>query len=296
MRNPFQHSAAGSGSFLPHDYVKGKNDFRANLLCLGLFSIVMAGVIGAFFVTSRSRIQIKREQDLITAEYVKEKTRIEQLEQLDAQNEELLGKADVTTALLEPIPRSVLLSELVQRRPEKIALLEIRLEGKRQKQPQVAGGSNASAGGVNSLSGRPPAQVASKTPPAKAKAPAKGGKTGEKARARVAAAPKVEAPRFEYSLKIVGVAEVNTEITDYLKALQESPILDGVDLKYIEGTSIDKDDFRKFEIQAVFRKGADGRSLLAKAEEASSEKSQPAGQPASNPAPVTSDATSGKGD
>jgi len=247
MKNPFLRDQSG-GSFLPQDYVKGKHEFRANLICLGLFGVVMFGVVSAFFVTNRQWIQVRHEQQVITADYTKEAAKIEQLKKLDDQNAQMLEKAEITTALVEQVPRSVLLRELINRLPENITLTEMVLEGKRSKtSPPVAGGSNAavSGAGVKNLSGRPTGQVSGQVAKGKAKPEA----------------PKVEAPRFEYTLKLTGIAKVNNEISDYLHSLQESPILDGVDLRYIKETDIDKESFRKFEIQATIKKGADGRAL-----------------------------------
>jgi Tfp pilus assembly protein PilN len=249
MKNPFLRDSAG-GSFLPQDYVKGKHEFRANLICLGLFGVVMFGVVSAFFVTNRQWIQVRHEQQVITADYTKEAAKIEQLKKLDDQNAQMLEKAEITTALVEQVPRSVLLRELINRLPDNITLTEMVLEGKRAKTTAtVAGGSNASAAaastGVKNLSGRPAGQVS--------------GQVSSKGKATEAT--KVEAPRFEYTLKLTGIAKVNNEISDYLHSLQESPILDGVDLRYIKETEIDRESYRKFEIQATIRKGADGRAL-----------------------------------
>lgn len=241
-----------AASFLPTDYVKGKHEFRANIICLGLFAVVMAGVVGAYFVTNRERIRITREQEQIQTEYAKEKDRIEQLAKLDDENTELLQRAEVTTALIEQIPRSVLMSELVNRLPENITLTEVILDGKREKR-SVSGGSNASAAQRKSAVAPPKsAQRASRT-------------AGVKVPAGPATAP-VEAPRFEYTLKVIGLAQVNNQITDYLKSLKESPILENVDLRYIKEAPASRgessEEFRQFEIQAQFKRGADGRRLM----------------------------------
>ncbi len=272
MKNPFLRDQS-AGSFLPQDYVKGKHEFRANLICLGLFGVVMFGVVSAFFVTNRQWIQVRHEQQVITADYTKEAAKIEQLKKLDLQNAQMLEKAEITTALVEQVPRSVLLRELVNRLPENITLTEMVLEGKRAKTaPVVSGGSIGSGSGVKNLSGRPAGQSSSAV-----------GKNAPKVEA-----PKVEAPRFEYTLKLTGLAKVNNEISDYLHSLQESPILDGVDLRYIKETGVDKESFRKFEIQATIKKGADGRALDPNPQTVAKKtfsNDKPSSTPAGKPAP-----------
>ena len=39
-----------ASSFLPTDYVRGKGQARASMFAIMLFVLVLAGVIGAFFV------------------------------------------------------------------------------------------------------------------------------------------------------------------------------------------------------------------------------------------------------
>lgn len=247
MQLPFVKDRS-SASFLPTDYVRSKHEFRANLICLGLFGVVMFGVMGAFFVTNRQWIQIRAQQEQISAEYAREASKVEQLRKLDEQNARMIEKAEVTTALLERVQRRVLLREIVSRMPDRMSLLEVNLEGKRTTAPatqggMVAGGSNsAAAPATGTLKGR--STVAGRANPIGRPAPSR-----------------VEAPRFEYTLRIVGLAEVNNQITDYLRSLQQSPILSEVDLRYIQATDVDKEPFRKFEIRATIRPDADGRDL-----------------------------------
>src|SRR5690554_1039472 len=122
MRNPFLRPDMGGGSFLPEDYVARKAETRASLISLALFGIVLGGVVAAFFVTNRQWLSVRREQELINTLYTQEARKIEQLKKLEAQKAEMLAKAEVTTALVEKVPRSVLLSELTTRMPESITL------------------------------------------------------------------------------------------------------------------------------------------------------------------------------
>src|SRR5262245_51862205 len=162
MRNPFARTDAGNSSFLPQDYVARKAELRANLLCLALFGVVMFGVIAAFFVTNRQWLQVRQAQQTITTQYSQEAAKIEQLNRLENQKAEMMEKAEITTALIEKVPRSTLLSELITRMPEEITLLEFSLVSKRIKEtapalpPLGAKGPTGAAGGtVRSLGGAP---------------------------------------------------------------------------------------------------------------------------------------------
>jgi len=90
VTNPFQQAQNDGVSFLPEDYIARKSETRANLLCLSLFGVVMFAVIGAFFVTNRQWLSVRREQETINKLYTKETMKIEQLKSLEEQKTEML--------------------------------------------------------------------------------------------------------------------------------------------------------------------------------------------------------------
>jgi Tfp pilus assembly protein PilN len=252
MKNPFSRPDGAGGSFLPQDYVARKAELRANLLCLGLFGVVMFGVVAAFFVTNRQWLQVRSEQQTITVQYSQEAAKIEQLDRLEAQKSEMMAKAEITTALIEKVPRATLLSELITRMPQEITLLELSLVSKRIKDATPSKPGTITTVAPSPAVGTLTAKAAG-TPAAKPSAAAKGGKAGEP--------EKVPPPRFDYTLHLIGVARQNNNIADYLAALKACPVLENVDLKYIKDFTIEKMDLRKFEIEATIAKNADARGL-----------------------------------
>ena len=68
-------------------------------------------------------------------------------------------------------------------------------------------------------------------------------------------------PRFEYTLKITGVAPTNNDIADYLRKLQDSPLLRDVELTYIEETKLEGLELRRFEIISQLPDDADAREV-----------------------------------
>jgi hypothetical protein len=246
MRNPFLKAEQSGGSFLPQEYVARKNEMRANLVCLSLFGVVMFGVVAAFFVTNRQWLQVKAQQKSVTVQYTQEGAKIEQYKRLEAQKSEMMDKAEITTALVEKVPRSKLMSEVVTRMPKDITLLEVQLIGKRIK--DVPGQQQPAAmapGAIKTLGGKPSAQISGAKIPA-APPPSK---------------ERISAPRLEFTLKLIGVARVNQDVSDYLTSLKACSILENVDLKIIKETTIEKLDLRRFEIEASIRKDADARGL-----------------------------------
>jgi hypothetical protein len=80
--------------------------------------------------------------------------------------------------------------------------------------------------------------------------------------AAAATAPKeeVKAPKFEFTLNLQGVAGVNNDISDYLTSLKGCTLLDRLELPYIQVTTVDQVELRKFEIQANIATNADARA------------------------------------
>jgi Tfp pilus assembly protein PilN len=244
MSNPFAQHRSDAVSFLPEDYVARKSETRANLLCLSLFGVVMFGVVGAFFVTNRQWLSVRAEQETINKLYTEETQKIEQLKVLEEQKMEMLQKAEITTALIEKVPRSVLLAELVNRMPPNITLESFNLKSKRINQTPPS----------TSPLGKPVARVKTLT-----------GVGAQQTASAAKTAPAVKPPSFEYTLVLTGVATINQDITDYVSNLGESPLLSGIELNFIEETVKNDIEMRKFEIGAVLRPDADARSIEAPA-------------------------------
>lgn len=240
--NPFLRQSGESpaaASFLPEDYVERQSSARANALALVLFAIVMTGVIAAFFVTTRRWESVRTQQSHINELYAQEAKKIEQLKGLEKQRAQMLDKAEITTALTERAPRSILLEQIVNRAPQDtLAFAELELKSKRidPPKPEPKPTDKNAKPGVRSLVG--------------AKKDAKDEKP----------AP-VRAPRFEYTLTINGIAQRNTDITDFLSKLGDCALLERPDLSYIDNVTIDKTPFRKFQIVTGLNDAFDARSL-----------------------------------
>lgn len=234
---PWNPDPRDSGSsFLPKDYVKGKQEVRFVAITVSLFLVVMLAVVGAFLVTNRRWATVRDQQRVISAQYESEKAKLDQLKTLETQRDEMLSKAQITTALLETAPRSVLLAELVTNLPDEATLLQAKLVSKRIKQaPSVEA-----------------AKAASK---AKSKSKSKSDKE------EPAKPPVVQPPKFEYTLTVTGVAPTNNEVADYLSRLQRSPLLKSVELTFIDDTKLQDLELRKFEIVAQLPEDADAREV-----------------------------------
>lgn len=238
MLNRSHGEHAGGGSFLPEEYVRSKGQSRANIVGLGLFGIVLIAVVGAFVLNHQRQVKLAQEVKTIRVEFEAEASKIEQLRVLEKRREELLESAEVVAALIEPVPRSVLMAELLRDLPTGLALSSVGVDAERIK---------------------PPAPSA--TPATAAKVQTRSIASGQQASGDKAVKERVLPPRFRYTMTVDGLAELNNEVADYLASLKRSPLLRDVELVYISETKVDDQALRKFRITAEVRRDADATAV-----------------------------------
>lgn len=226
-------------SFLPEDYLEKRVERRTNLFALTLFSVVTVGVIGAFLVTNRQWNDVRRYQQAINVRYSKAAQEIEQLKTLEEQKAQLLAKAELTTALIERVPRSILLAELINRMPEDITLLELEVLSKRIATSGASTGMSASAKAVSG------AQTSRTNPKAAGAAPD----------------PKTMTPTFQTRVVLVGVTSTHNNVARFTAGLQECQLLTNVEIVFSERTLIKNRELNKFRIEADIVRGADARRI-----------------------------------
>jgi Tfp pilus assembly protein PilN len=223
-------------SFLPEDYLDQKAERRTNLISLSLFGIVMVSVFAAFLVTNRQWSQVKDARASINEQYEQAAAQIETLNELEQQKNQMLSKARLAAALVERVPRSVLLAELVNRMPNRLGLLEFELESQKIKPTRAAPTRRERTGRL-----RPKRAL-----------------TREQA-AQVQEEKKVEPPRYQVSLRMVGIAPTDVEVSQYISELNSYALLKDVNLVSSEERKFEGDKMRQFEITMTLNPKADVR-------------------------------------
>lgn len=226
-----------TNSFLPEEYLRRKADSRSLIINLALFGCVLTATIGAFVVSNRQWNQVRAQRAEIDAQWKAEELKIEQLKVMEDQKAALLQRASVTAALLERVPRSILMAELVNRMPENVTITHLDMISKRIVEQTKPDAAKAEEG--KSLVGK-----------------LAGGKDESKA-----AVVKPRPPRLEFSLKIEGAALTDTEVADYQAALKNCPLLDRVDLVSTEEMAMSDVPMRKFRLEAQIKADADAASM-----------------------------------
>ena len=209
-------------NFVPDDYVQSNESRRANLMCLILFSVVMAALAGSFVTIKIRQRACGVEESLVNAKMARMQESIHKFEELQTKRKEMMRTALTTAELLEPVPRSVVLASLTNNLPAGVSLLKINLlqkEAPRASQP-VAARSRYQA-----------AQEQGTVEPEKL--------SPEK--------------RIETHLEIAGMAPSDLQVAAYIERLGNSVLLDNVALVESKEKKVDDTTFREFRLTAMLR-------------------------------------------
>ena len=225
-------------SFLPEDYLERRAQRRTNIICVTLFVVVMSTVIGAYFVSDQQRTDVRKHRDVVNARFTDAARRLEQLDELYKRKEQMLKKAKVTGSLLEKLPRSLILSQLVNAMPTTLSLLEVELETTVLK----------------------PTAAAVRTAMEKAKADAKAKRSAAK-KGAPAAEPEIEVKPTQIKLIITGVAKTDVEVSQFMADIKNTPIFDNVNLGFSEQVKINEVSMRKFKIEIIVNQEIDFRQF-----------------------------------
>lgn len=237
---PYSRGTSRENSFLPEDYVEQRAERRTNVISLTLFAIVMFAVFAAFLVTNRQWNTVKAQQRSINIQYTNAANDIEQLEILQQQQRTMMHKAELTAALIERVPRSVLLAELINRMPKNVSMLEFTLvqEEPRQRRGQTAATSATATSNLQDSRNRRATQADAKQEE-----------------------DVIEVPRFQTEIQLVGVAPTDIEVSEYLSALNNCNLLTNVTLRYTENSMVEDRLVREFRIHARIDPNADARKI-----------------------------------
>ncbi len=218
-------------SILPEDYLEKRIARRMNLVCISLFFVVMAGVVAVFFVTDRQRDEVLEMQQRVNERYRTADAQIGQLADYRKQQDVMIRRAKITAALNERVPRTLILSELINLMPTELSLTDLTLEteieratpaprtGLQRAQNNAAAGAAASAVAADPLA--------------------------------------IILPKSIVNLELVGLAPNDTQVSDYMRALRENNLFNEVNLTFTEGVVVDEIELREFQLTMTLNQTID---------------------------------------
>jgi Tfp pilus assembly protein PilN len=208
-------------NFVPDDYVQSNESRRANLMCLVLFSVVMAALGGTFVTIKIRQKACSAEESLVNAKMARMQEAIDKFEELQSRRKEMMKTALTTAELLEPVPRSVLLASLTNNLPAGVSLVDLTVI---QKDPQGSRNNRGKRSGN------------------KYKTAQGGGKDGGK---------QSREQRLVTHMNIQGMAPSDLQVAEYIERLGNSILLDNIALVESVEKVIDDTSFRHFKLTAM---------------------------------------------
>ena len=207
---------AKPNSFLPEDYLDQKIARRTNLICVGLFIVMIVAIGAAFYVQNRQDLGTRAELVEVNNTFTKRADQLRQIKELQEQQQQMIDKARIINELKERVPRSNILAEMVDVMPPSLSLLEFSLDTKK-------------APAARSLT-------------AMERAKAKQQSDKDKKDGKVQIVPRL------VEIEIEGVADKEQQITEFMGELAHHPLFHDVGLSFIEKDKIEKIEVFRFGI------------------------------------------------
>ena len=211
-------------NFVPDDYVQSNESRRANLMCLVMFSVVMAVLGGSFVMIKIRQRACSAEESLVNAKMARMQESIQKFEELQTKRKEMMRTALTTAELLEPVPRSVVLASLTNCLPAGVSLLKVNLLQKEVKQTSQAIAAKSKYQAAQEQQASPEPEV------------------------KVSAEKQVET-----HMEIEGVSPSDLQVAAYIERLGSSILLTDVALVESKEKKVDTTSFRQFKLTAVLR-------------------------------------------
>lgn len=208
---------ANPNSFLPEDYLDRKIARRTNLICVGLFLVMIAAIGAAFYVQNRQDQGTRAELVEVNNAFTKRAEQLRQIQELQDRQQQMIQRAKVVRQLVERVPRSIILAEMVNNMPPALSLLEFDLETKAAPAPR----------NLTALD--------------RAKAKQEKDKAKEEGKVEIV-------PRQVY-IDIEGIAQLEQQITEFMGNLTHHPLFSNVGLEFIEQDTIEQTDLFRFRIR-----------------------------------------------
>jgi Tfp pilus assembly protein PilN len=224
-------------SFLPDDYLDRKARRRANVLCaLGALAVLSVAVT-VFWYTEKLSAAVEKRFAEVDKQYGDAAARIEKVNQMRNQQQQVVRRAELAASLVEKIPRSNVLAEFTNSLPQGLSLLNITMES-REKASAPVSAMTAFEAKRAALEGR-----------------------------TVSAPATVKL--YDVFLKIEGVASTDVQVAQFISKLNRSQLFKDVNLVVSEeykqqaqastssGRPADTDVMRKFQIEMMLNPNAE---------------------------------------
>jgi hypothetical protein len=189
----------------------------------------MICVVGAFFVTNSQWDSIRARQAEVKIRYEDVSIKISRMEELRSARDDLVKRAELASALVSHVPRSYLLSGLIERLPPRVSWTSLELISREI----VEADPDQKSAESGSLQRRGPAAAPVRT---------RGRKAG------TVDESELKPKRYQTSIVLIGLAPDEVDVSLYVAALQEFDLLRMVMPDSTETIEFDDISMKKFKI------------------------------------------------
>jgi hypothetical protein len=223
--------------FLPEEYLVKRRERRTNVMAVALFITVMASVAIAFVVTDRNWHDVRSARVMVNDQFVLATDQITAMEAYEVRVGKMLEKAHVAVGLLDAVPKSILIAEVIRRMPDGLSLLRFEYKTNEMK------------------SARP-------------KAPAVRSIASSKSRTVEEEKDVEHEPRrWRSQVEIEGLAPTDQEVSRFMDAMVDLKLMSRVRLEYSREKEIGEQVMREYRIVMTIGPNADVRQMVQVAED-----------------------------
>jgi|SRR5687768_646837 Tfp pilus assembly protein PilN len=220
-------SAPNQLSFLPDDYLARKAIRRTNVIFAILF-LLTVGAAGAGFTYAKKGVKVAREaNDIARNDKAQAARPIEQFQKLQEKQRTMAMQAELTSSLIEKVPRSFLLAELTNSLPTGVSLVDLVLDSRKRSAPPPAAPKGSFEVKAAGTAGAKPA------------------------------APQVQPILYDVTMKVTGIASNDVQVAQFITKLNASRLLRDVNLVISDEFKSGDDKLRKFQIEMTLNPSAE---------------------------------------
>jgi Tfp pilus assembly protein PilN len=211
-------------SFLPDDYMEKKLRRRTNAILGTLFFVVVCAIGGTLFWKEQTTRHLERQKAELDGQLTEAARPIEQFKQMQEKQQTLAKQAEITSSLLERVPRTYLLAEITNGIPGGVSLLDFNLDSKLRTAP---------------------ASSAPKTAFDAKRAEAEAGNNSVS-----------QARLYTVTMRITGMATTDVQVAQFISKLNHSTLFRDVNLVVSEEFKQNSETLRKFSVEMTLNPDA----------------------------------------
>lgn len=211
-------------NMLPDEYLARQKQRRTTLVCIGLFVVVVIGVITSGFFSRQSHHRTQEVSQNVNQSYSDAGKLIQQLQELEATRAQMLDKAKMTAALLERVPRSYLLAMVTEAMPEGCSIAKLELASKKKQTVVITRDTKAE---LTAKSGQPSGPI----------------------------------PSNDVMITLTGLAGTDVEVARFIAGIARNGLVEGVELVYSEQKKFQEQTVREFQVVITLKNNADVRNV-----------------------------------